>query len=563
MKILNNIKLAYRFGLIICCVVIGFASYGYWSFKTLNELKINGSTYHHIIQGKDLVADILPPPEYIIESYLVSLRLLESEQAEHSPLIARLNALKKEYDTRHAYWQNEVLSPEISNMLLKEAHQPAETFYQIVFDAFIPAIQRGDKSSANAAVAQMNQAYEAHRQAIDQVVLMANERVVRDEKQASHQIESATVLMLSALVVTLVLTVLVAILISHSVTAPLIDMNHVMQEIESSNDFTRRVAVNSNDEIGQTFKTFNKLIETLQNSLAEMLGVVKRNEVASVEMHQSSVVLAQIAQYGNSSATEIHTAVIHIQHQIDGITSQTEEAGLMTVKSGQEAATMAQQFKLSAQHIHSLTESVEKTAAQVFTLADSSNSISVVVAEISKIAEQTNLLALNAAIEAARAGETGRGFAVVADEVRKLAERVAELTHSVALKIDEVQLASAASTTMMKNVMEEMNVAMQLSQSAGQAMANIEDYSQSVIQMVDGIKQMASESQASSRGIVDQVDNVAQLIENANIAAEHTKSSADLICDISVQIANVVDRFKINENAQKSVSSGHGSVDLF
>ncbi|BBJ23259.1 hypothetical protein [Candidatus Nitrotoga sp. AM1P] len=76
MQILSSIKLAYRFGLIVLSVVVGFSIYGMWSFKTLNELKVNGPIYHRIVQGKDLVADILPPPEYIIESYLVSLQLL-------------------------------------------------------------------------------------------------------------------------------------------------------------------------------------------------------------------------------------------------------------------------------------------------------------------------------------------------------------------------------------------------------------------------------------------------------------------------------------------------------
>lgn len=563
MKILRNLKLSYRFGLIILCVLFGFASYGYWSFKTLNDLKINGLTYQHIIQGKDLVADILPPPEYIIESYLVSLRLLQSEQSLHPSLIAQLNTLKKAYDARHAYWKNEILSPEISRKLLIEAHQPAQTFYQIVFENFIPAIERGDKNAANAAVTHMNQAYEAHRQAIDQVVQMANERVAQNETAARQQIASASALMVVALAITVAVTVLVAMLISHSVTAPLIEMNQVMNEIERSNDFTRRVAVHTEDEVGQTFITFNKLIATLQNSLADMLSVVKQNEVASVEMHQSSVVLAQIAQHGNNSATEIHSAVLHIQDQIDGITAQSAKAGLMTVKSGQEAATMAQQFKLSIAHIHSLTESVEKAATQVFTLAESSSSISLVVAEINKIAAQTNLLALNAAIEAARAGESGRGFAVVADEVKKLAEIVAQLTHSISFKIEDLQTASTASTVMMKNVKDEMSVTMQLSQSAAQAMSHIESDAQSVAEMVEGIQQMASASQTSSRGIVDQVGNVAQLIENANIAANHTTNSADLICNISMQIGSVVDRFKISEIKQTSVSNAHGNIDLF
>ncbi len=62
MNNLGNMKLWQRFVALIVCVVLGFVVYGLWSFKTLDELKVNGPIYHNIIQGKDLVADVLPPP---------------------------------------------------------------------------------------------------------------------------------------------------------------------------------------------------------------------------------------------------------------------------------------------------------------------------------------------------------------------------------------------------------------------------------------------------------------------------------------------------------------------
>ena len=41
------------------------------AYRVITTVKVGGPLYADIIRGKDLIADILPPPEYIIESYLV------------------------------------------------------------------------------------------------------------------------------------------------------------------------------------------------------------------------------------------------------------------------------------------------------------------------------------------------------------------------------------------------------------------------------------------------------------------------------------------------------------
>jgi hypothetical protein len=71
---LEKLNIKMRFFVLIGCFVAGFAIYSGWSFKVLNEIKVNGPIYKRIVQSKDLIADILPPPEYIIESYMVCMQ---------------------------------------------------------------------------------------------------------------------------------------------------------------------------------------------------------------------------------------------------------------------------------------------------------------------------------------------------------------------------------------------------------------------------------------------------------------------------------------------------------
>jgi hypothetical protein len=178
----SHFRLSQRFALMIALFVVGFLVFGGWSFKTLNELKVNGLLYQRIVQGKDLIADILPPPEYILESYLVSMQLAAAtEKTERDALAARLTSLKADYDTRHAYWLKENLEDGLDDLFLKKAHAPALAFYDTALNVLVPAAQRGDADAVKAALAKLKPDYEDHRKLIDQVVQITTKRTEADE----------------------------------------------------------------------------------------------------------------------------------------------------------------------------------------------------------------------------------------------------------------------------------------------------------------------------------------------------------------------------------------------
>ncbi|MDP3685101.1 MAG: methyl-accepting chemotaxis protein, partial [Ignavibacteria bacterium] len=71
MKILSNMKVSQKFWLLTLVVGISLMAFSVYTYVTINKIKVNGPLYKNIVQGKDLIADILPPPEYILESYLI------------------------------------------------------------------------------------------------------------------------------------------------------------------------------------------------------------------------------------------------------------------------------------------------------------------------------------------------------------------------------------------------------------------------------------------------------------------------------------------------------------
>jgi hypothetical protein len=70
--------------------IAGLVAVIFASNYALSQLKVGGPIYDRIKLGNDLVADILPPPEYVIEAYLeVTLALQDS-----SSLAARRERLR-------------------------------------------------------------------------------------------------------------------------------------------------------------------------------------------------------------------------------------------------------------------------------------------------------------------------------------------------------------------------------------------------------------------------------------------------------------------------------------
>src|SRR3954469_3001932 len=88
------------FGLV---TAIGLAAMLLTSNYALNQLKVGGPLYSQIKLGNDLVADILPPPLYVVEAYLETTLALRDPT--HVPAHReRLAQLHKDYNERRAFW---------------------------------------------------------------------------------------------------------------------------------------------------------------------------------------------------------------------------------------------------------------------------------------------------------------------------------------------------------------------------------------------------------------------------------------------------------------------------
>jgi methyl-accepting chemotaxis protein len=147
-------------------VTIGFST---------ERIKVNGPVYRDIIRGKDLIADILPPPEYIIESYLVVLQAIQEKDLSKVPAFQeRLKKLRGEYDDRHTYWTKELPDGKIRTLLLEQSYKPAVAFYEVAEKRYFPALLSGDRELADRLLVDtLSPNYQEHRTVIDEIVSLS------------------------------------------------------------------------------------------------------------------------------------------------------------------------------------------------------------------------------------------------------------------------------------------------------------------------------------------------------------------------------------------------------
>lgn len=345
-------------------------------------------------------------------------------------------------------------------------------------------------------------------------------------------------------IVAAILAVIFSVAITRSVIIPMNRMKSTIVDIGKSGDFTRRIAMDSHDEIGETARSFDELMTNLQASLRQVHDSLDDAFDASRTLTDSSHQVATGTSHQSEAAAAIAATVEQVTVSINHVSESAHEALNISRKSGELSDRGSEIIHNAAIKMKLIADTVRETSGSIENLGEQSTKISSIVQVIEEIAEQTNLLALNAAIEAARAGEQGRGFAVVADEVRKLAERTSNATKEIGMMINNVQSTTGVAVASMSGAVDQVDHGVALAEQAGDAINQIKNESTNVFNTINDISSALVEQSKASNDIAVHIEKIAQMTEHNSVAADATAQEADNLVLMADKMRTALDKFR-------------------
>lgn len=434
---INRLSLGNKFRLLVTCFVVGFSIFGLASYSTLHQVKVNGPRYQRIVAGKDLQADILPPPAYILESYTAVLEALTAKSPEEATqALEKGHALRKTFQERMVFWSSNLGNPEMLKVLEDECKPPATRFFELCDGEFASALRSGNRDAAGEVFQKkMRPLYETHLAAILKLVSKADAFTAAEERAVGALVTRAEMLLFAVLGGLVLLVIILSRTVSSSIISTLKRTAEVLNAV-ARGDFRQKLEHSVDDEIGQMATSVNEMIGSIKSVLLHEViqwDTVAENQKKALQEQELAHIQFQKAQ---TLLSAVNTAV-------DGdLTQSVDVRGTDAIgQVGEGLGTLLDAFRGSIEHFAKAIESVDAASHQ----------LSSVSTEMSATAEET---AGQSTSVSAAAEQVARNLQTVAAASEQMSASVSEIaknaSYAAKVAVEAVGLAESTNVTIVK-----------------------------------------------------------------------------------------------------------------
>lgn len=398
-----------------------------------------------------------------------------------------------------------------------------------------------------------------------------NEAIQQKDKEITSHISNERTNLLMITATLLFLTIICVFFISKRLTRHIVSTSRMIKEMaEGEGDLTKRLSIESNDEIGEMARWFDAFViklhdivrniaeyfETVSASSNQLLIISEKMDSGVRDLGNKSALVAKAADQMSMRMNSVAAATEQASSNVKAVVSTMENLNQAVIdigKNSEKARGVTTRAVNEARNASIKVDSLGKAAAQ----------IDKVTQAITDISDQTNLLALNATIEAARAGEAGKGFAVVANEIKELARQTTVATQNIKQEIQSVQTQVDETVSDISQIAEVIG---EVDQLVSTITSEVEEQSTSTIEIVENLRQATTgisevsktvaQSSAFSDQIAQEVEELDKITQTIAGSSSNVHINAGDLNRLAADLKVMIGEFKVEHSTEsKSIIS--------
>lgn len=582
------------FAIVVSLGLIGSIGLSKFAFE---NLKVNGPVYHEIVYGKDLIADILPPPLYVVESYMLANEMM-AHPTRMEKNASRIEVLKDLYEERRAFWKTSGLAPGLNAKLQDDVLVKGDAYWAVLQDTFLLAIISGDDGASLKAAAELLAAFHTHDEAVNELVAQASAFLETAESDARAEDEAFSAFTLVASVASVLLFLAGLYLFRKRAVVPLTDMKNYMRML-ADGDYSYEVPhANRKDEIGEMAQS----VEVFRNAALERKRLreemerdsqlseeqrIKREQIRAEEAANLKVVVDTLGAGLNRLAecnirmtidepfaenfemlrTDFNNSIATFQATLEQVLDKTahindnsqamrEAADNLSRRTEQQAAALEETAAALEEVTATVRASVERTSETRDLVHEAKNCATISTGvvrgaveamtriegasgEIGRIIDVIDQIAFQTNLLALNAGVEAARAGDAGKGFAVVAQEVRELAQRSALAAKEIG-------GLIENSRNEVANGVKLVGETGNALVRIEGFVSEIDVKVEAITTASREQSVGLGEISTAVNSIDQMTQqNASMVEETTAISHSLASD-SEQLGELVGRFQLN-----------------
>ncbi|THK39272.1 methyl-accepting chemotaxis protein [Ensifer sp. MPMI2T] len=571
-------------------ISIGIKTYAF------DKLRVNGPVYTQVIYGKDLIADILPPPLYTVESYMLAMEAVSNPELAKGNL-DKIGTLKQAYDDRRAYWKASAAPETLKAKLENDVIGRADAYWAAMEEKFLAPFRDGDPASATQAMEALKASFHHHEVAVNELVAMADKFLKQQEAGAASDTASLSgaATLSSAMSVLLLLAGLW--FFRHRAVKPLATMSAYMQTL-ASGDYDREVPYAERpDEIGMVARSVavfrqaaierrharertdeeRRLRDEEEAAHARRKAIEERDRLQVIEhltrgLARLSAGDLSVRIVDNFSAAyeelraEFNTSVERLAETISGVlsataklsTSSSEIAGAtddLAKRTEQQAASLEQTasaFNEITATAHNSSERAREASVVMVAAKDSAEKSAIVVrdavaameriarssGQIQQIINVIDQIAFQTNLLALNAGVEAARAGEAGKGFAVVAQEVRELAGRSASAAKEIKMLIEASTREVAGGVELVN-------QTGEALIGIEGHVQQVTDLIGAIVTAATEQSTALSEIDVALHRMDEMTQRNAAMVEETNAACRELSNEVGDLNRMAGRFQV------------------